>query len=124
MVDMTMTCISAANFKIKSLNSGDCGGGAEENDLATCDWLPAQTDVSFHQLLPLRPGSPSPPPTHGPLGLQKSCLEEKRCFHTLVSYLFSAYWYRTALSMVKTNCGKGRKDCTKPITTIAQTDTL
>lgn len=90
MVDMTMTCISAANFKIKSLNSGDYGGGAEENYLATFDWLPAQTVVSLHQLLPLRPGSSSPPPTHGPLGLQKSCLQEKRCFHTHVSYLFSS----------------------------------
>lgn len=82
MVDMTMPCISAANFKIKSLNSGDYGGRAEENHLATSDWLPAQTDVLLRQLLPLRPGSSSPPPAHGPLGLQKSCLEQKRCFHT------------------------------------------
>lgn len=39
MVGMTMRCISAANFKMQSLNSGDCGGGAEENRLATLDWL-------------------------------------------------------------------------------------
>lgn len=90
MVNMKMTCISAANFKIKSLNSGDYGGGAEENHLATFDWLLAQTDVSLHQLLPLRPGSPSPPPTYGPLGLQKSCLQQKRGFHTHASSFFFA----------------------------------
>lgn len=90
MVGMTMTCISAANFRIKSLNSGDYGGGAEENHLATFDWLPAQSDVSLHQLLPLRPGSSSPPPAHRPLGLQKSCLEQKKSVHshTLIPHLF------------------------------------
>lgn len=84
-VDMTMTCISAAIFKIKRLHSGGYGGGAEENHLATSDWSPAQTDVWLHRLLPLRPGSSSPPPAHGPLGLQERRLEEKRCFHRRTS---------------------------------------
>lgn len=104
---------------MKSLNSGDYGGGAEENHLATFDWLPAQTDVSLHQLLPLRPGSSSPPPAHRPLGLQKSCLEQKRCFHTRTS---SFFFQHTTFNENK--LWNGQKECTKLTTTTVQTDTL
>lgn len=92
--------------------------------MASFDGLPAQADGSLHQLLPLRPGSSPPSAAHGPLGLQKSCLQQKRRLHTHLNFASGILGKacKTFDGGGKKKSGKGRRNVPRVTTTNVQTD--